>query len=100
MSEARRAERQLIELLTRTRRDWKERDVRQVLAHLQHTGWPWERILRLFPATAADTGSRPGDVIGAWRHPNEQSGTAPTSEYRAARAQLPGGGDPRAHPQW
>jgi hypothetical protein len=98
MAEARRAENELMQLLTATRRDWRERDVYQVLKYLQGQGWPWARVLSLLPATAAEENSRPGDVVGAWRNPNDKSGVPPTDEYLAVKAELRGGGDPRAHP--
>ncbi|NJP27083.1 hypothetical protein FLW53_23360 [Microbispora sp. SCL1-1] len=87
-SEPRRATDELLRLLARTRPDWREGDILQVLRHLEHQGWPWARILRLFPAVAAEDDSRPGDVIGAWRHPNYSSGRPPTEEYHAAKQAL------------
>lgn len=98
MTEPRPAPHELVALLTASRRDWKPQAVRQVLTHLDVMGWPWKRILALLPAVAAETDSKPGDVIGAWRPPSEQRATSPTEEYRAVKAELPRGGDPRAHP--
>ncbi|MGI5153616.1 hypothetical protein [Microbispora sp. CA-102843] len=88
-SEPRRATNELLSLLSHTRPDWRQGDILQVLRHLEHQGWPWPRILTLFPKVAAEANSRPGDVIGAWRHPNYSSGRPPTDEYLAARQALP-----------
>ncbi|MFF4779425.1 hypothetical protein ACFY05_42080 [Microtetraspora fusca] len=83
--EPRRATTELLHLLRTTRRDWREGDILQVIRHLETLGWPWARILALLPRTAAETDSRPGDVIGAWRHPGQAVGQPPSKEYRAAR---------------
>lgn len=82
--EPRRATNELLHLLSRTRPDWREGEILQVLRHLETLRWPWPRILAVFPRVAADPDSRPGDVVDAWRHPNTKA-TPPTEEYRAAR---------------
>lgn len=86
----REARAELLALLVRTRRDWKMADVNQVINHCQHLGWTWPQILTRLPATAAEEGSRPGDVLtGGWNNPNGARGTAPSQDYRDARAALP-----------
>lgn len=87
-SEPRPAPHELVELLTATRKDWQPRDVRQVLTHITAIGWPWTQILRLFTRVAAEPDSKPGDVVGAWRPPNQRTGTAPNEEYRAVKQAL------------
>ncbi|MEV4320971.1 hypothetical protein AB0J37_01930 [Microbispora rosea] len=87
-SEPRRATDELLRLLARTRPDWREGDILQVLRHLDTLHWPWGRVLALFPRTAAEPDAKPGDVIGAWQHPNA-TGAPPNEDWRAARARLP-----------
>ncbi|MGI5485182.1 hypothetical protein [Microtetraspora malaysiensis] len=86
--EPRRATTELLHLLARTRPDWREGDILQVIRHLETLSWPWARILVHLPRTAAEPDARPGDVIAAWRHPNRTTGQPPSEDYRAARQAL------------
>ncbi|MFF3671708.1 hypothetical protein [Microtetraspora malaysiensis] len=89
--EPQRATAELVHLLTTTRPDWREHEIRQVIASLTTTGWSWARILASLPRTAAETDSRPWDVPGA-RRPNRVVGTPPTEEWRSVRAAMTGAG--------